>query len=259
MSIERAKLYEKYRMPYAQDAVPDLLRKIGDVDVVADIGAGTGQLARQFVPHCRIVYAVEPDASMRSVAQDALRGTCARVVDGTAERTTLPAQTIDLIVVGNALHRFRREACAEFARILKPDGWLAVFSYASLDTAFQESLAARLSSLPQLPARSRKAIHRVPHVEFFGGSEVSTLRYEQLCVRKWDEFFGAACGGIESPERSDVEFPPFEQVNRELFDEFAEDGRISLRYGTNILFGRRSGASTQQSLPADGEDAAAEG
>jgi len=259
MSMERAELYEKYRMPYAQDAVPDLLRRIGDIDVVADIGAGTGQLARQFAPHCRIVYAVEPDASMRSVAQDALAGLCAGVVDGTAERTTLAWQSIDLIVAGNALHRFRYEACAEFARVLRPEGWLAVFSYESLDTAFQESLVAKLSSLPQLPAKSKRAFHRVSHASFFSGAETLSVRYEQSCIREWDEFFGAACAGIESPERSDVEFSQFEQVNRELFEEFAENGRITLRFATSIVFGQSARTATQQGLPADGGDAAAEG
>ena len=48
MTIEKAVLYEKYRLPYAERAVADLLDYIGVVQVVADIGAGTGQLARLF-------------------------------------------------------------------------------------------------------------------------------------------------------------------------------------------------------------------
>jgi hypothetical protein len=48
MTIEKAALYEKYRLPYAERVVADLLDYIGAVQVVADIGAGTGQLARLF-------------------------------------------------------------------------------------------------------------------------------------------------------------------------------------------------------------------
>jgi hypothetical protein len=42
ISVEKATLYEKYRLPYANEAVGDLLGRIGEVQVVADIGAGTG-------------------------------------------------------------------------------------------------------------------------------------------------------------------------------------------------------------------------
>jgi hypothetical protein len=44
ISIEKARLYEKYRLPYAREVVNDLLEHVGEVQVVADIGAGTGQL-----------------------------------------------------------------------------------------------------------------------------------------------------------------------------------------------------------------------
>ena len=48
ISTEKAVLYEKYRLPYASEAVDDLLGRIGQARVIADIGAGTGQLARLF-------------------------------------------------------------------------------------------------------------------------------------------------------------------------------------------------------------------
>ena len=42
----------------------DLLDYIGAVQVVADIGAGTGQLTRLFAQRCTRVYAVEPDPAI---------------------------------------------------------------------------------------------------------------------------------------------------------------------------------------------------
>jgi len=64
MTIEKAALYEKYRLPYAERAVAGLLDYIGAVQVVADIGAGTGQLTRLFAQRCTRVYAVEPDPAI---------------------------------------------------------------------------------------------------------------------------------------------------------------------------------------------------
>ena len=216
----------------------DLLGRTDQPETVADIGAGTGQLARLFAPHCRAVYAVEPDPAMRHIAHEALADTTVTIVDAAAECTTLDAQSIELIVVGNAFHRFRREACDEFARILKPRGWVAIFSYTFLDRGFQESLSAKLASIAGLTARSKRAWHRIPLGALFGESEVFTLEHELSCIEGWDEFFGAAQAGIESPEQTDAEFGQFEKVNRELFEEYAVDGRLVLHYKTHVAFGR---------------------
>lgn len=39
ISLEKAQLYEKYRLPYAGEAVADLCQAITAHDVVADVGA----------------------------------------------------------------------------------------------------------------------------------------------------------------------------------------------------------------------------
>src|SRR5215207_9820709 len=105
VSIERATLYETYRLPYSSQAVTDLLDYIGPVEVVADIGAGNGQLTRLFAGRCSRIYAVEPEAAMRQVASTALADLpTVQVRAGCAEQTTLPERSLDLIVVGNAYH-----------------------------------------------------------------------------------------------------------------------------------------------------------
>src|SRR5262245_61186928 len=129
MSIEKAALYEKYRLPYAVQAVTDLLNFTGSPQVIADIGSGTGQLARLFAERSGRIYAVEPDPAMRQIASTALADKATvQVVAGSGEHTNLAERSIDLIVVGNAFHRFKPEACAELRRILKPTGWMALFT-----------------------------------------------------------------------------------------------------------------------------------
>src|SRR5215216_3850617 len=72
VSLEKAALYERYRLPYPAEMVVDLLSQIGEVQTIADIGAGTSQLARLFANRSAKVYAVEPDPAMRQVASTAL-------------------------------------------------------------------------------------------------------------------------------------------------------------------------------------------
>jgi SAM-dependent methyltransferase len=50
------------------------------------------------------------------------------VVDGTAESTPLGDASVDAVVVGNAFHHFARDAAfAEFRRVVRPGGTLALF------------------------------------------------------------------------------------------------------------------------------------
>jgi SAM-dependent methyltransferase len=239
VSIERASLYERYRLPYADEAVEDLLEHVGPVQVVADIGAGNGQLSRLFAGRCARLYAVEPEPAMREVAAAALadwpsveiRGAC-------AERTTLDDGSIDLIVVGNAFHRFRPEACDELRRILRPEGWAALFSYSSTNKALDDMLADRLAALKGARSRVARVWHGMPPEALFGEGRIHRRSYRQSRTDDWAAFFGAARAWLEAPEPGDDEFGLFEKIYREVFEAFAADGGIKLEYETHVAFGR---------------------
>lgn len=239
ISVEKATLYEKYRLPYANEAVGDLLGHIGEVEVVADIGAGTGQLARLFANRSTKVYAVEPDPAMRKVASESLTGLATiEIIAGFAERTALAENSIDLIVVGNAFHRFKPKACEELGRILKQQGWIALFSYTFTNTAFTDMLFSRLAALKGVATKMEKAWHRTPVQDLYGEGQIHTLSYRQSHTEGWTAFFGAACAGIEAPERNDPGFVQFEALNRQVFDAFAVHGRIQIDYETQVSFGQ---------------------
>lgn len=238
-TIEKARLYEQYRLPYALDLVDDLLAHIDNIASVADVGAGTGQLARLFAPRCQQVFAIEPDAAMRTVAAEPLRAySNITLIDASAENTTLPANSVDLIVIGNAFHRFRADAIDELRRILKPSGWAAVVSYIFTDQAFAHMLFPRLRQLESFAARSAQTWHRLPVTALFGERETHTLRYAQSVAEDWQAFWGSAQSGIEAPEPGDPEFAPFETINREVFDAFSNDGVIRIAYETSVVFGQ---------------------
>lgn len=239
VSIERATLYEKYRLPYASQAVTDLLGYIGPVQVIADIGAGNGQLARLFAERCTQVYAVEPEHAMRQVASTALTDrTTIQIRAGCAEQTTLPERSLDLIVVGNAFHRFKPEACAELRRILKPSGWIALFSYTKTNKALEDMLSARLAALKGTASRVARLWHGMPAQALFGEGHIHTRSYRQSRTDDWTAFFGAACTWLEAPEPGDHEFELFEALNREVFEAFAVNGVIKIEYETQVAFGQ---------------------
>ena len=239
VSIERANLYEKYRLPYATQAVTDLLDYIGPVQVMADIGAGNGQLARLFAGRCPRIYAVEPEPAMREVASTALaHWPTIEVRAGSAEQTTLAEHSLDLIVVGNAFHRFKEEACAELRRILKPSGWVALFSWALTNKALEDMRNARLAELTVARSRVSKVWHGLPPEALFGDAYIHRRSYPQSRTDDWTTFWGSACTWLEAPEPGDEEFGPYEALNRDVFEAFAVNGTVEITYETHLAFGQ---------------------
>lgn len=242
MTLEKARLYEQYRLPYADEMVDDLLRQIGVISLVADIGAGTCQLARLFAEKCSHIYAVEPDAAMRQVAAEVANGyPNITVIDGSAEQTTLPENSLDLMVIGNAFHRFKPEAAPELLRVLKPSGWIAVIFYVFKNKAFADMLFPKLSQLQGLAARSQQKWHQMPIEKLFGDHPIQRLHYLQSKAVDWEAFWGSACSGIEAPDPSDEEFSQFEAINREVFNAFAVEGYMMMDYEINISYGQPKG------------------
>ena len=239
VSVEKATLYEKYRLPYSNEMEGDLLERIGEVEVIADIGAGTGQLARRFAGRSTKVYAVEPEPAMRQVATASLADFATiEIIAGFAEQIPLPENSIDLIVVGNAFHRFKPEACEELRRILKKQGWIALITYDFTNRAFAEMLFSKLAALKGVATRMEKTWHRMPVQALFEDAKIHTLSYRQSLTVGWTAFFGAACSGIEAPACNDEDFVAFEALNREVFEVFAVDGRIQIDYETRVSFGQ---------------------
>jgi SAM-dependent methyltransferase len=241
VSIEKAMLYDKYRLPYATETVDDLLLRIGEVGIVADIASGTGQLARLFADRSMKVYAVEPDPAMRKVASESLVNfLTVEICAGFAEQIPLAENSIDLIVVGNAFHRFKPEACRELNRILKNQGWIALFSYILLNNEFTDMLSSKMAASKGLAGKMEKTWHKTPDQMLFGCGPIYTLSHRRLHIEDWIAFIGAACAGLEAPERKDADFIQFEMLHREVFDTFAMNGKIQIDYETQVLFGQPS-------------------
>ena len=124
--------YANYRPSYPKDAIAQILQSLilqspnPDLTtcVAADIGAGTGISSRLLAEHGLHVWAIEPNAAMRSAAPPHERIT---FLARTAEDTGLEPNSVDLVTCFQAFHWFNPTTCLpEFRRILKPTGILAV-------------------------------------------------------------------------------------------------------------------------------------
>src|SRR5207253_7675203 len=119
--------YLKYRPSYPPEIIPLLKSECGLTaeSVIADLGSGTGLLTELFLKHGNPVFGLEPNLEMRVAGERVLaKYPKFTSLSATAEATTLPDESVDMITAGQAFHWFDREkARPEFVRILKPGGW----------------------------------------------------------------------------------------------------------------------------------------
>ncbi len=120
-------IYERTRPSYPRDAVAHLeaTTGIGAGSRVLDLAAGTGKLTRLLHADGATCLAVEPSPSMRDVFRQAVPEVA--VAGGTAEMIPVASGSMDAVVVAQAFHWFDPpRALPEIARVLRPQGWLAL-------------------------------------------------------------------------------------------------------------------------------------
>lgn len=118
----QAGAYESARPEYPAEAAQWLAGAAGRV---ADVGAGTGKLARGLLAAGREVVAVEPDEAMAASLRTALPDV--ECLIGTAEDPPLAVHSVDALAFGQAWHWVDPEvACREAARVLTADGHLGL-------------------------------------------------------------------------------------------------------------------------------------
>jgi ubiquinone/menaquinone biosynthesis C-methylase UbiE len=115
--------YERTRPGYP-DAILEALPLRADAEVL-DVGAGTGKLTRVLVRRYRSVVAVEPLDGMRAILERGLPEV--EVHTAGAEALPFADASFDGVFAGQAFHWFATdEAVAEFARLLRPGGIVAL-------------------------------------------------------------------------------------------------------------------------------------
>src|SRR5580692_1296891 len=95
----RVEAYARYRPSYPQETLTLLERECGLTAAckIADIGSGTGLLARLFLDFGCDVTGVEPNLEMRTAGERLLSGKSRfHSIEGRAEATTLPDDSVDL-------------------------------------------------------------------------------------------------------------------------------------------------------------------
>lgn len=233
--------YVKYRPSYPEDLI-DCLRdtcKLSDSSVAADIGAGTGIFTRRLVPVVKQIYAVDPNQAMRRHLD---AGTDVIVIDGSAEKTTLPDHSVDLITCAQAFHWFDALASkAEFARILKPGGWVALIwnERRTDENEFSREYEALMHRFN--PDYHKTQDHGLAALQAFMDPHPviqRTFDFRQELTR--EGLIGRSMSSSYAPARGTALETLFKGELSSLFERFADEGRVMMRYQTQLFLSQWS-------------------
>ncbi len=245
---DRVASYVKARPGYPAEVVDVLRNNCGltSSSLVADVGCGTGMLARMLCEHAHAVYGVEPNDAMRVAALESLAPySNFTAVNAAAENTTLPATSVDLITVAQAFHWFdQKEARHEFMRILKPNGFTALIwndrktSGSPLAEAYEQLLVNFGTDYAEVQSRGKQTLDELER--FFGHSEIkrATIPNEQHLER--DAFVERAISASYMPNESHPRYREMVAAAQEIFDQNRAGGTVVLEYDTNVYYAQMS-------------------
>jgi SAM-dependent methyltransferase len=242
--------YVRYRPTYPA-AVIDLLREkcgLNAASTVADVGSGTGILTRLLLATGAEVFAVEPNAAMRDAAEQGLRDQPRfHSIAGTAESTTLADHAIDIATAGQAFHWFDPlRARAEFLRILRADGWVAIV-YNERSPLNSEFLTAYEQLLRKHAPEYDKVNSRRTDSDalntFFSGERWRLEAFPNHQLLDYGALEGRLLSSSYAPEAGHPEHAPMIAGLREIFARCNRDGRVLFDYRTFVYYGRISSSS----------------
>ena len=240
----RVETYAKFRPGYPPEVIELLRSECGLTPeaTVADVGSGTGILSDLLLKNGNEVLGVEPNNAMREAAEHLLRNYSRfRSVGGSAEATTLPDQSVELITAGQAFHWFDgASARREFARILKPQRYVAlIWNDRRLDsTAFLRGYEALLRKYGTDYAKVQEFNPRNQIANFFAPQTFKLKEFPNRQAFDFEGFKGRVMSASYTPEPNNPNFEPMLEALLELYNSNQVNGTVAFEYDTKIYYGK---------------------
>ena len=162
-------------------------------------------------------------------------------IEGSAESTTLPDASIDLVTAAQAAHWFDRErALEEFQRILKPGGYLALIwndrrkNATGFDREYEQLLENFGTDYEEVKRRDNASM------QFFGA-----IPHQTRTLRNFQDFDYASLEGrllssSYTPQPGHPSHDPMLVKLQGIFENHQKSGLVRMQYDTKLYFGRLS-------------------
>ena len=240
----RVENYVKYRPSYPAAIITLLETECGLTrdQMFADIGSGTGFMTELFLKHGNKVFGVEPNAEMRLAGERLLAKYPSFVsVSATAEATTLPDNSVDFIVVGQAFHWFDRDAVkVEFKRLLQAGGWVViVWNGFRIETSpvvrgYHELLVKYGTDYKEVS----REIETCDIEALYSPREFRQARFPYQQVFDFEGLKGRLLSASYAPQPGERGYDEMIDELRRIFDDNQQQGKVDFDYQTEVYYGQ---------------------
>ena len=241
---DRVENYIKYRPGYPPEVLLYLEQAIGlDASwTIADIGSGTGISTEMFLGNSNKVYAVEPNKEMREAADRLLSHHAGYVsVDGTAEESTIPPYSIDLIAAAQAFHWFDKDAFKkECRRIARDEAYcLLIWNERKVESPFEKAYE---DLLMRFATDYTNVDHRNIKPEemslFFAPHEMTAKVFYNEQLFDYEGVKGRLLSSSYAPNAGHPNYAPMIAHLENIFKEYEQSGKVGFSYDCNLLLGK---------------------
>ena len=241
-----ADCYARHRPSYPATAIDCLLRECGLTpnSTVADVGCGTGISTRLLAERGLYVIGVEPNAEMLTTAKQTPmadnRGSIG-YRQAKAEETGLECGWANAVTAFQSFHWFNGPAAlAEFHRILRPNGWLALMwndrdATDPLGSAYHQILNSTTEGRA-IAASWRNSSDILYSTTLFDAPRTFTFTSEQVLDE--EGLIGRALSASYAPREPAL----VEKMKLALRDVFARSqvgGSVRMRYQVSLYLAKR--------------------
>jgi len=247
---DRVENYVRYSPGYPPEVL-DLLRTgcgLRPSHIVADIASGTGVFTRLLLENGNSVFAVEPNTEMREMGIHQLESlqsleSNGRLVSvaGTAEETTLRSASVDFVTAAQAAHWFDLpRARAEFARILKPEGWCVLIwnERCTATTPFLREYEQLLLTYGTDYKEVRHERTTAMIHEFFTPTSHQERVFSLRQQFDYEGTGGRLLSSSYAPLEGHPSHAPMMQELQRIFRAHATDNVVEFEYNTRVYYGK---------------------
>lgn len=238
-----AGVYAKGRPAYSAEFIDDLFGKLGMTinSKVADIGSGTGKFAEQIIKMGAFVYCVEPNDDMRNQAiKDLEKYDNKMCIAGGAENTNLQEKSVDYITTAQAFHWFDVDLFkAECGRIIKPNGKVfLIWNLRDMDSKMtQKCYDIYNKYCPKFKGFAGGIQKDDIRIKQFFDGQYEYIEYDNPLFYDEEKFISRSLSGSYSLKSGEEGFDEYITALKELFNEYAVDGMVSMPNKTVVYFG----------------------
>lgn len=232
------------RPAYSNALIESLYSQYGfsEESVIADIGSGTGKLAKQLLVRGSFVYCIEPNDDMRKIAIEELgKYKSFHAIDGTATETKLDEKSVDYITTAQAFHWFDissfKEECK---RVLRKNGsvfliWNIRDMSSEINQVTFEIYSKYCPNFKGFGGGIQKDDIRIK--QFFEDN-YEYLEFDHPLFYDKNKFVSRCLSGSYSLKNGDENYNEYLDALSSMFEKYSKDNVLTMANKTVVYIGR---------------------